>query len=568
MDEKIFTRHHIHSVYSTRDGMLKVKDLFDKAEANNETFSITDHGSIGAWLSILDEAKGRGITPILGIEAYMNPNRDELFAILEEIEMLKKAEPEIAEVEINEEEMDAKALKKAKSDAKKAKTEAKSDAKIKLDALKERRAKLEKYEHLVILARNELGARNIIKLNNMAYTHGFYRKPMISHDELFNKVDFDKNGDDGLLITTACLGSGINRMLLTGDYTGAKSVAESFKKRFKDNYMIEVQSNKIPEQIIVNKEAIKLADELGIQLCIGIDAHYLDPEDADTHQDLLLLQNKNKRSDMDAKEPYITVKNILGVEKQTKVKNNEYKKLPYDQIKIGQVIGTGKTAVTVIAKEEKSKVWSYATDIVYYKSEKEIRKEVKEYHPELAARIGDIIKGNYLISAKCNKIELDASVKLPHVENSSNVLKIEVAKGLKEKKLTSKEAIERAKFELDIIIKSGFEDYFLILSDIMRYAKSIGTPLGAARGSAGACLVAHLLDIHRINPLEERWGPMNFGRFLDLSRNKDKIVLHGDTESIEMIEDDKVIIKRDNAEIVVKASEVKQGDIFIKKDGK
>lgn len=515
----MFIRHHIHSIMSTRDAMLKIEDIITEAKSCNESFIICDHGSIASWITLYNLCKKEQIKPIFGVEAYINQQRDYLFELVEKINSMGDS---------NKEE------------------------KIKLQ---EERDKVKKYDHIILIAKNETGFHNIIELANLGYVKGFYGKPTITYDELIKHKE-------GVIVTTACLGSTLNKYIQKDDIPSAEKHLKFLKENFNDDIYIEVQANSIPDQIKSNKELIKLSHKIDIPMLIGMDSHYLDLESKDTHQDLLLLQNKQKKADIGLTDITITFENSKGEIKKKKVApDKEFRKgILASDVKIGDEIKKDK----VIDIKEVDRVWSFSGDSPYL-SELDLNDYIKENHKELIDYVDEIFNNNHQLYDKIENIELDTEIKLPIFEDEEKILVEKVKEGLKEKGLTKKRKyIERAKHELNVIKKNGFASYFLILADFVEYAKTKSIPLGSGRGSGVSSLVAYLLGIHRINPLDPRWGEMPFTRFLSLGKLSNKIVIYDDKDNKkEFISQDLIKIKRKGKEITIEAQELIEGDDFI-----
>lgn len=162
-------------------------------------------------------------------------------------------------------------------------------------------------------------------------------------------------------------------------------------------------------------------------------------------------------------------------------------------------------------------------------------------------------------------VELDTDIKLPEIENDVQELINMVKASLKEKGLSKKKRyLERAKYELQVIKKNGFSSYFLVLADFIQYAKVKEIPHGAGRGSGASSLVAYLLGIHRIDPLDPRWGHMPFERFLAPGRLSNKIVIFDeDGNKKEFISQDKIKIIRGGEELNIQAKDLAEGDDFV-----
>jgi len=504
-----------------RDGMLKISELVKQAQDTNEAFSLTDHGSISGWIQCVNECEKYNLKPVLGLEAYINKNRDRVLELKQSI------------------------LEEKNKDNKK--------------AMQLERDNIKKLFHFLLIAKNQNGFYNLIELNNIGFTEGFYNKPIITYDDLI-KIK-NKRGLD-LIATSACLGSPINQYILNDKIDEAIDWAKSMKDLFGPDFYLEVQSNNIPEQKKINKKIIDISQKLKIKLCIGMDSHYLSHDDMDTHQDLLLLQDKKTKDDVGKIDIRITYENKKGETKTKKVEpNTDFRKgIKAKDVKVGDVIKGDK----VIKKEDVERVWSFSTDLLYYKSQQELEKEIKKFHKELVPYIDELIKNNKEIYSKVEVITLDKEVKLPEIKNAKAKLVAEIKKGLKEKNIINKEYVQRIKFELNVINQNNFEGYFLILQDMINYAKENNIPLGFARGSSTGSLVAYVLGITRVDPLDPRWGPLPFERFLSNERNVNKIIVDdGDGNIKEFFETAEVSVKRKNKVVKILAGEMKVGDELV-----
>lgn len=516
----MFIRHHIHSIMSTRDAMLKIEDIIQEAKNKDESFIICDHGSIASWISLYNLCKKNNIKPIFAIEAYINQQRDRLLELVEQINSMNDSSD--------------KELKKK---------------------LQEERDRIKKYEHIILIAKDQIGFHNIIELANIGFIKGFYGKPTITYDELIKY----KNG---IIVTTACLGSTLNKYILNNDITSAKNHLKFLKENFKDNLYIEVQANNIEEQRKCNKQLIKLSKEFDIPMLIGLDAHYLDLESKETHQDLLLLQNKNKRSDVGKIDINITFENNKGEIKHKKVApDKEFRKgFIANELKVGDVI----KKETIIDIKEVNRVWQFSGDAAYL-SEAELQEYAKQNHKELIPHINEIFNNNHELYDLIENVEIDTEIKLPKIENDEKILTQKVKEALIKMGFSKKRKyIDRVKHELNVIKKNGFSSYFLILADFIEYAKSKQVPTGVGRGSGASSLVAFLLGIHRINPLDPRWGEMPFTRFLSLGKLSNKILIYDEEgNKKEFISQDLIKIIRNNKEEQIEASSLQEGDEFV-----
>jgi len=534
--KKKFLRLHVHSVHSARDAMLPVKTIVEDAIEHNEIPSLTDHGSIAGAIEFIDECEKNNIVGAIGCEFYINKNIDRLI--------------ELKDLIANEKDTNKKKKLQNERDDKR------------------------KHSHLLILAKNTHGFYNILRLNNLAYINGFYHKPTINYDELFSMKP-DKNGDYGVIVTSACMASPLGKYILNNDIDSATDWCQLMKDYFGEDFYLEVQTNKMKEQKIINKKIIEISKKLNIKMCIGNDAHYLKRNWADTHQDLLLLQNKNTRSDLGKIDYRVTWENGKGEEKSKKIKaGKDFRKgTPIEKVKVGDEFGKGKNKDKVIAIKEIERAWSFSTNESYYKSEKQLRIDVKSSHKELEKVINKIIDGNKEILSKVEEVKPNKVNKLPKIDGGYEKLVAFVKKSLKEKQQNNelhrplKKYVERVKYELGFIKERGYENYFLILADLMYYVRKNNIPMGVARGSAGGSLVAYLIGIHRLDPLDTRWSDngLRFERFLNPSRSKGKTYkFYNENNRIFYIHElEKVKILRNKEEIIAYPKEIKERDEII-----
>lgn len=226
MEKQEFAHLHVHTQYSLLDGSTKIKELIERVEElNMDSIAITDHGSMFGIIDFYKEAKKKGIKPILGSEVY------------------------VAQRKYTD---------------------------------KEPRDK--KRYHLVLLAENNEGYSNLMKIVSEGYVNGYYYKPRIDHDVL-------EKYSEGLIVLSACLGGEVQQSLLEGNYEEAKSIALKYKKIFgENNYFLELQNHGMEEQVEVNKGLVKLSNEIGIDLVATNDVHYLNKKDYEIHDILLCIQ--------------------------------------------------------------------------------------------------------------------------------------------------------------------------------------------------------------------------------------------------------------------------------------
>ena len=310
--------------------------------------------------------------------------------------------------------------------------------------------------HLILLAKNNTGYKNLVKLSSITHIDGFYVKPRINF-ELIEKYH------EGLICCSACLAGEVIQNLLKTDYEGAKAVAKKYQDLFGEDYYIELQDHGLDEQKRTNPELIKLAKELGIKMVITNDPHYLKKEDADWHDTLLCMQTKSSKSDPN----------------RFHFPNNEF----------------------------------------YVKTVDELREAFRwmdgETFNECIKNTVDICK-KCSITVEWKAPLPDFPV--PEGYTTDTYLESLVTQGMKRKYGTdkiTKELQDRAKYELGIIQKMGFSAYFLITWDFIHYAKTHDIPVGPGRGSAAGSLVAYCLDITDLDPIEHH---LLFERFLNPER--------------------------------------------------
>lgn len=515
-----FVHTHVHTQFSTRDGLTNLEELIKKAKEFGEAWVITDHGVISGWPEYMKLAKKHGVRPLFGVEAYVNQKREELLKVVNDAH----------------DETDVKARKKIAE---------------KRDLLKS------EAHHLVLIAKNQTGLYNIIKIANDAYINYFYNRPLIDYTTLFaNK--------EGIIISTACLAGPINR--LNEQDKDVYEYVEMMKEEFGDDFYLEVQANGIKEQRKLNKLVLEIAEKTKTKILIGCDSHYLNPDDADTHQDLLLLQNRQTRNDLGKVDVRVIYENKNGERKTKRIKEDGLfrKGVMLDDLKEGQMLGKD----TIIKIEKIPRVWTFSSDSIYFKNWEDIKKYTTKHHKELVDHLNEIHANNSEIYDKIEEIAFNTDLKLPIVENAQKRFVDLIKKGMKEKNLVERKYLDRIKYELSIIKRFQFETYFLILYDLIQYAKSEDIALGMGRGSVAGSLIAYALDLHKINPFDKRWDldgeGLPFERFLDPSKLYNKIVVEDkDGTKIEFLEIDEVQVKRNGGVEFITAAELQDGDEII-----
>lgn len=434
MVESRFCNLHLHSHFSIMDSLSDPKEIVSTAKKFGQTAcALTDHGNIGGAIKFYQECKKQGIKPILGEEFYL----------MEDYEIWRSE--------------------------------------------KRRHA-----HHLVILAENETGWRNIIKLTTKA-NENFYFRPNIDFKLL-------KEHNEGLIVLTACMSGPVAYYLydkekeIKGD-NGEVSMlktpadipqAECYIKMLKDavlpgNLFLEVQDGDIDEQRIINKNMRELAKKYDLPTVCTLDAHYIFPGDAEAHDYLKNIAYGSK---------------VISAESGNSFKTKAFY---MKDIRWGEYIPED--------TEPLENQFFYDGDWTGFFGTDDTRA------PDFTL---DELENTGRIADRCN-VELDFSkTKIPTItEDAPAKLKEDCNQALIDKELDNNEYRARLEHELNVINELGFADYFLLMADIMAFAKSKGIRTGPGRGSAGGCLVSYLLGITKIDPLEHG---LIFSRFLNKGR--------------------------------------------------
>jgi len=428
MEEKEidFVHLHVHTEYSLLDGANRIKDLVKKVKDNGmKALAITDHGVMYGAIEFYKECILQGIKPIIGSEVYVAPRS-----------RLSK-EPNIDD----------------------------------------------RYGHMILLCKDNIGYQNLIKIVSSSFIDGYYYKPRVDLELL-------KKHSEGLIATSACLASFINRAIIDGDIEKAKSITKEYIEIFgKDNFYIELQNNKIKEQIIANRNLIKIAREFDLPIIATNDCHYLNREDSYSHEVLLCIGTGKKMNDLDhfkfeTDEFFVKTKEEMY---------EDFKNIPEaieNTVKLAQRCNvTFEFGHTILPN------YDTPNNIEHF-----------EYLKMLA------ING---LSKRYNQ-----NIEISDLDNYSNLdLKDKLNSELNVIQNTSQNInqaiIDRLIYELSTISKMGYVDYFLIVWDFINYAKSSKIPVGPGRGSGAGSLVAYLIGITDIDPLKYN---LIFERFLNPER--------------------------------------------------
>ena len=367
-----FCHIHVHSDFSILDGFGTVKEYTEKAAKNNMKYLvITDHGMGAAYPRMIEECSKYNLKPVFGCEIYTN---------------------------------DYNHLIKSYKD---------------LD--EDMKDKVRKSEHLLLLAKNQIGYKNLVNLISKAWVDGFYYKPRVSLQEVFEH-------SEGLICCSACLASRLSRLIMDDKLQEAEDLARKFHEVWPNDYYIELQMNLVPEQRDVNTKLIRIAEKLHVPLVLTNDVHYCEKEDSTYQQYQLIINSKG------------TINNPKGLEFHSK--EFWYK-----------------------TKDELDDMWE---------------REYQDNIPESEYKESLINTVN--ICEKCD-VEIDTSAKFPYVENAAEILMNKCISSLKRLGLyKNKTYQERLVKEYELIVGKGFESYFLICDDIIRWTEINDYSVGPGRG--------------------------------------------------------------------------------------
>ena len=376
-----FTHLHVHTEYSLLDGASKIPELVHQAkELGMDSIAITDHGVMYGVIDFYRAAKKEGIKPIIGCEVYVAPG--------------SRFDRELGKNE-------------------------------------------NRYYHLVLLAENDTGYHNLMKIVSRGFTEGYYYKPRVDREVL-------KEFHEGVIALSACLAGEVATYLRQGFYEEAKKAAVEHLEIFgEDNYFLELQDHGIPDQQTVNQGLLRISQETGIPLVATNDIHYVKKEDAEAHDILLCIQTAKKVSDPDRMR-------YDGGQYYLKSEQEMAQLFPYAKQALEN---TGKIAercnVEIVFGEQKVPKYEVPEGFTSYSYLKALCEEGlhKRYDP------------------------------------------------------VTEELQERLDYELSTIEKMGYVDYFLIVWDFIKYAKDHGIAVGPGRGSAAGSIVSYCLEITNIDPI-------------------------------------------------------------------
>jgi DNA polymerase III subunit alpha len=394
-----FSHLHLHTQYSLLDGAIRVDELFPKClELGMKSVAMTDHGNLFGAVDFYEKAKKHGVKPIFGCETYVAPDRLD-------------------------------------------KTERRS-------------------HHLILLARDNAGWKNLSYLNSMGFLEGFYYSPRVDKQLL-------REHSQGLMASSACLGGEIAQTITRRGLEAAEQVAREYEGIFgRGNFFLEMMANGLPEQVEVNEKIIELSRKTGIPTIATNDCHYLNRKDSRAHEILMCVQQKR------------TVKD--------------------------------------------DKRLQHSTDAYYLRSPSEMNELFKHWPQALenAARVGELCE----VSFDLGKSTYLPRFQVPEGYTADSYVAELARRGLKARfdlftrlgnRFDADVYEKRLDLELGVIQRMDFSGYFLIVQDFINYAKEHGIPVGPGRGSGAGSLVAYALRITDIDPIANK---LLFERFLNPER--------------------------------------------------
>ena len=474
MESKNFTHLHVHTGYSFLDGMCRIDELIDKAKSLKMTaLAITDHNHIGGTYEFQTKCLEAGIKPILGYEAYYNPDIASISMAPEERKeaAAKKA---LALSVINQDEYDVFVLGKKVSRITKKSVEAKISAYM---------PDLRQY-HVIFLAQNQNGWENIIRLQSESARLCTYRGRFTCNDTLIEKYS------DGVICTTACIASKIARLINNeGNYEAAESFILNWQRIFSDRLYLEMQPLLHKDQIKVNAFLIEMSKKHGIALIITNDVHYIAETDHNDHDTLLCIGTGHKKS-------------YNGPDRMRY--SNEFWFRSYDEMLDALILQQR------LDYEEKN---------ILPPDYLEVCQNALEETNRLAGRISSSIKIG-------SDIPLIPKVRLGKDEKPENVLikrcynnlyKLAQNDGyVKEHLLEYEERLHR---EIEVINPKGFASYILAVDEYVSWANQNGCVTGPGRGSAAGSLALYLLGVTK------NTDPMKYGLLFERFLTKDRTAL-------------------------------------------
>jgi DNA polymerase-3 subunit alpha len=476
-----FVHLHVHSQYSLLDGQASIQRLVDKATGDRmKAIALTDHGAMYGIKEFLNYCNKKNAP----VKAEINKLRDE-------IESLEKGGETTVKTAQLREQLTA-------TESKLFKPIVGCECYL---ARRDRFSQSDKIDgsgwHLLVLAKNLKGYRNLIKIVSKSWTEGFYYRPRIDKELL-------EQYSEGLIISSACLGGEISRKVDSGQITEAEEAVQWYKRVFGDDYYLELQRHKTdrpdadqttyPKQERVNEELIRIAKKYDVKLIATNDVHFVNEEDADAHDRLICLSTGKDFDDPD--RMHYTKQEWL---KTTEEMNRIFSDIPEvltNTLEIAEKVefySIDHSALMPFFPIDPA----FGTEELYKQKYPEAVLE-KEFGKETFHRLGDY--------DKVIRVKLES-------DYLAHLTKIGAHKRYGE--MLTEEITERLQFELDTIRNMGFPGYFLIVQDFISAARKMDVAVGPGRGSAAGSAVAYCLGITDIDPLKY---DLLFERFLNPDR--------------------------------------------------
>lgn len=442
MSHAEFVHLHLHTEYSLLDGACRLDRLMDRAhELRFPSLAMTDHGVMYGAIDFYQAARNKGIKPIIGCEVYVAPG--------------------------------SRKEKKSSTGGR------------------------DVYHHLVLLVKDEVGYRNLVRLVTQAQLEGYYYKPRIDKEIL-------EANKEGLIVLSGCLASEVPDLIVREQLDQARESIDWFRQVFgRENYYLELQNHGIPEQDRVNRQLISWADEFGLKLVGTNDVHYVMKEHSHAHDCLICIGTQSQLSDS-KRMRYVPEQFYLRSAEEMRARFHETPDAVKNTLEVAEKcnleIQFGKLYYPVFTPPE------------HYTREGYLRLLLSEGLKTRYSLITRVEGHDFIVEAieDARRLPTYTPQNPSQGEASGNVSDLSIP----EVAQAAKVVIDRLQLELKTIEKTGFVSYFLIVGDFVRYGRSVGISC-VARGSAAGSIVTYLLEISNVDPI--RYGLL-FERFLNPER--------------------------------------------------
>ncbi len=453
MPKAEFVHLHLHTEFSILDGACRIEPLMQRAkELGFPSIALTDHGVLYGAIDFYQAAKRHGLKPIIGCEVYIATGS----------RLEKKSD------------IGGKAV----------------------------------YHHLVLLARNETGYRNLMRLVSAAHLEGYYYKPRIDKEIL-------EAHKDGLAVLSGCLASEIPRLIIRGQLPEARASIDWFRQVFgRENFFLELQNHGISEQATVNRHLLEWARDFGLQLVATNDVHYVNREHSQAHDSLICIGTQSRLAETQ-RMSYAQEQFYLRSAEEMAALFSETPQAVQNTLAVAEMcdleIEFGRLRYPVYAPPAGFSQESYLTHLLAEGLEK--RYGMKAHSENELILIESIADPGCLPTYKAESAE---GLSNHHRDEAVNYAANPSVEKVKEPAAAraALDILDRIDEEMDVIQKTGFASYFLIVGDLVKHGRSQGISC-VARGSAAGSIVTYLLEISNVDPL--RYGLL-FERFLNPER--------------------------------------------------